>query len=175
MGIVRAQRMAIVVGGCAVLVGAGFAAAPPGLSAGDPVAAPTGGAAPGPTDGQAAAPTQDPAGGTDGDGAGDGTGGDGTDGAASAETFDGPPISNARGTYQARITVVNGEVVDVAAVVAGTSAAESQLINERAIPEFRERVLAAQTWDVEAVSGASFTSPAFIESLQGAFGDAGLS
>jgi uncharacterized protein with FMN-binding domain len=43
-----------------------------------------------------------------------------------------------------------------------------------AIPQFRERVLAAQSWDVDAVSGASYTSPAFTESLQGAFAAAGL-
>jgi len=44
-----------------------------------------------------------------------------------------------------------------------------------AIPLFKERVLEAQSADVEAVSGASFTSPAFLESLAGAFEAAGLS
>ena len=134
----RVAKVAVITGGCAVIVGAGLAAAP------EPVKAPTG---------------PDPAPSAT---------------AAGAETFDGPPISNPRGTYQARITVVNGEVVDVEAVVAGTSAPESVSINAQAIPEFRTRVLAAQSWDVEAVSGASYTSPAFIESLQGAFSDAGL-
>nr|PZM95781.1 MAG: hypothetical protein DIU73_08020 [Actinomycetota bacterium] len=86
----------------------------------------------------------------------------------------GPPVSNLRGTYQARIVVRDGEVVDVQAVVAGTSAYESVAVNSVAIPEFRERVLKAQSWDVDAVSGASYTSPAFIESLRGAFEAAGL-
>ena len=91
-----------------------------------------------------------------------------------AQTFDGPPVSNPRGTYQAQITVVDGVVTDVVALQAGTSAPESVKVNSFAIPAFREEVLAAQTWDVAAISGASFTSPAFTESLQGAFEDAGL-
>ena len=90
------------------------------------------------------------------------------------ETFDGPPVSNQRGTYQAQIVVLDGVVVDVKALEAGTSAPESVSVNAMAIPQFRERVLEAQSWDVEAVSGASYTSPAFTESLQGAFEAAGL-
>ena len=65
-------------------------------------------------------------------------------------------------------------VTDVVALEAGTSAPESVRVNAMAIPEFKARVLEAQTWDVDAVSGASFTSPAFIESLHGAFDEAGL-
>ena len=90
------------------------------------------------------------------------------------ESFDGPAVSNIKGTYQARIVVLEGQVIDVVAVVAGTSAPESIAVNAMAIPAFKERVLSAQTWDVEAVSGASYTSPAFLESLEGAFGAAGL-
>jgi len=96
-------------------------------------------------------------------------------GASGGETFDGPAVSNARGTYQAQITVVDGQVTDVVALQAGTQDPNSIAVNQMAIPKFREEVLEAQTWDVAAVSGASFTSPAFIESLQGAFEAAGLS
>ena len=141
----RGSHLAVVVGGCAVIVAAGFAAAPP-LKLGQAV---------GPTD---PAPT-DP----------------GATPGAGAQTFDGPAVSNVRGTYQAQITVVDGVVTDVVALQAGTSAAESVAVNSMAIPLFKERVLEAQSADVEAVSGASFTSPAFLESLAGAFDAAGLS
>jgi uncharacterized protein with FMN-binding domain len=140
----RGGQIAVIVGGCAVLVTAGFAAAPPLKPASDPVASPD--------------PTSEPG-----------------DTPSGAQTFDGPPISNARGTYQAQITVVDGVVTDVIALEAGTSAPESVQVNTMAIPQLKAEVLEAQTWDVEAISGASFTSPAFIESLQGAFADAGLS
>jgi len=142
----RARHVGVVVGGCAVIVAAGFAAAPP-------LHAP----------GVASSPEPDPA-----------TPEPGATQASGGETFDGPPVSNPRGTYQAQITVVDGVVTDVIALQAGTSAPESVNVNGFAIPEFTQKVLQAQTWDVEAVSGASFTSPAFTESLQGAFEAAGL-
>ena len=96
-------------------------------------------------------------------------------GASAGQTFAGPAVENARGTYQAQITVEDGKVTDVVALQAGTRDPNSIAVNEMAIPAFRSEVLEAQTWDVAAVSGASFTSPAFIESLQGAFAAAGLS
>lgn len=135
----RGSHTVVIVGGCAVLVAVGFAAAPP-FSAGSVTADPSA--------------TSDPDSG--------------------AETFAGPAVSNARGTYQAQITVENGVVTDVVALQAGTSAPESVAVNSMAIPAFRQEVLDAQTWDVDAISGASFTSPAFLESLQGAFEAAGL-
>lgn len=159
----RGSHLAVVVGGCAVIVAAGFAAAPPmklGSAAGpqEPV----------PGDSHQADPNQpDPTPGATAGGSGVGGG--------QAQTFDGPAVSNVRGTYQAQITVVDGVVTDVVALQAGTSAAESVAVNTMAIPLFKERVLEAQSADVEAVSGASFTSPAFLESLAGAFEAAGLS
>jgi uncharacterized protein with FMN-binding domain len=95
--------------------------------------------------------------------------------ASGAETLAGPAVSTARGRYQAQITVVDGKVTDVIALQAGTQDPNSIAVNSMAIPAFRAEVLEAQTWDVAAVSGASFTSPAFIESLEGAFEAAGLS
>ena len=143
----RGSHVAVIVGGCATLVAAGFAAAPPLTVSAQPDPPPTD-----PTTGATTDPTAAPG----------------------AETFAGPPVQNERGTYQAQITVVDGVVTDVVALQAGTTAAQSLAVNAMAIPEFKSRVLEAQTWDVEAVSGASFTSPAFLESLQGAFAEAGL-
>lgn len=161
---VRGSHIAVIVGGCAVIVTAGFAAAPPlkitPIAEPDPVTSPDAEPTSALTASGEPAPTA--------------TGGAQPDPAGEAQTFDGPPISNPRGTYQAQITVVDGVVTDVVALEAGTSAPESVRVNSFAIPEFKTRVLEAQTWDVEAVSGASFTSPAFIESLHGAFDAAGL-
>ncbi|SEJ49757.1 hypothetical protein SAMN05421637_2021 [Demequina mangrovi] len=91
-----------------------------------------------------------------------------------SQSVDGPVVTNARGEFQARITVEGGTVTDVQAIRAGTQDAQSVQINARAIPILREEVLAAQSWDVAAVSGASFTSPGFLESVRGAFASAGL-
>ncbi|WP_156160538.1 FMN-binding protein [Demequina soli] len=154
----RGSRAVLVAGGCAAIVGAGWAASPKELPTLDlvapssPAASATPGATPSPT------PTVSATAGATG----------------ASSTYDGPVVTNARGDYQARITVADGQVTDVQAVVAGTPDAQSVQINAVAIPALRDEVLAAQTWDVAAVSGASFTSPAFTESLRGAFEEAGL-
>jgi uncharacterized protein with FMN-binding domain len=146
----RGAHVAVIVGGTAVIVAAGFAAAPP---LHPPTAAPE----PEPSGEPGPSSTASPG------------------GASGGQAFDGPPVTNARGTYQAQIIVVDGVVTDVVALEAGTSAPESVSVNGFAIPELKQKVLEAQSWDVEAVSGASYTSPAFTESLQGAFEAAGLS
>lgn len=86
--------------------------------------------------------------------------------------YDGPRVENARGGYQAQVTIEGGEITAVDAIEAGTSAPESLEINARAIPELEQKVIAAQSADVEHVSGSSFTSPAFLESVDGALADA---
>jgi len=134
VGDMRAERVIMVAGGCAVIVGTGWLVAPREL----PTVTTTGG------------------------------------GASSGTTFDGPAVENPRGVYQAEIVVVGGKVTEVHALQAGTGDAESRFVNERALPVLEQRILAAQTWNVQYVSGASFTSPGIIESAKGAFQKAGL-
>ncbi|MDN4477214.1 FMN-binding protein [Demequina sp. SYSU T00039] len=156
----RASRAVIVAGGCVAIVGAGWAVSPkelPDLN----LAEPDGAATADPTAEPTADPTADPTSTADG-------------GDADAVVVDGPVVTNIRGDYQARITVVDGTVTAVEALAAGTQDAESVRINAAAVPELAARVLAAQTWDVDHVSGASFTSPGFLESVEGAFAGAGL-
>lgn len=137
----------MVAGGCAAIVGSGWAASPkelPSVDLADPDA------------GSSAQPTASAS-----------SGGD-------AATFDGPVVTNLRGDYQARITVVDGTVTAVEALAAGTRDAQSVQINATAIPELAARVLAAQSADVDHVAGASFTSPGFLESVAAALDAAGL-
>lgn len=87
--------------------------------------------------------------------------------------YDGPRVTNLRGGYQAQVTVTGGRITGVAAIEAGTNAPESVAINARAVPELADKVIAAQSAQVEHVSGSSYTSPAFLESIQGALDAAG--
>ncbi|WP_430867134.1 FMN-binding protein [Demequina aurantiaca] len=89
-------------------------------------------------------------------------------------TYSGTVVNNIRGDYQLQIVVAGGVVTDVQFLTAGTQAAESVAVNAMALPILRERILEAQDWDVDFVSGASYTSPAMVESAQAAFDDAGL-
>lgn len=157
----RRSRMVLVLGGSATLIGAGLLAAPEPVTVAAPIE-PVQPAPEEPTPAEPAAPAPPPPAETP------------AKPASTTQSHDGPVVRNARGTFQARITVENGVVVAVEALQAGTSASESVRINQAAIPVLAERVLAAQSWDVDAVSGASFTSPAMIESIRGAFDAAGL-
>jgi uncharacterized protein with FMN-binding domain len=84
----------------------------------------------------------------------------------------GPRVENIKGGYQAQVTIENGVITAVDPVEAGTSDPESLRVNAFAVPTIVERVLEAQSADVEFVSGSSFTSPAFIESIAGALDEA---
>ncbi len=154
------------VGASAVMLAAGVVAAPEMIGALDGDADPTATGQGGNTD---ATPT--PAG-TDGGASSDATPDAGA-GAGVTGTFDGPVVTNIRGDYQVSLTFEDGVLVDVAFPVAGTDAPESRVINEQSLPVLEEEMLAAQDWDVEYVSGASYTSPAMIESAEAAFAEAG--
>ncbi len=84
----------------------------------------------------------------------------------------GPRVENIKGGYQAQVTIENGAITAVDPVEAGTSDPESLRVNAFAVPTIVERVLEAQSADVEFVSGSSFTSPAFIASIEGALEEA---
>jgi hypothetical protein len=102
------------------------------------------------------------------------TGPSDTDLPPGGELFTGPEVRNLKGPYQVAIVVVDGVVTDVRPLQAGTTDAESVRVNTSALPELERRMLDAQSWDVEYVSGASYTSPAIVESAKGAFQQAGL-
>lgn len=82
--------------------------------------------------------------------------------------YDGPRVTNLRGGYQAQVEIADGRIVRVSPIEAGTDAPESVQTNAFAVPALVERVLEAQSADVDHVSGSSFTSPAFLESIAGA-------
>lgn len=80
----------------------------------------------------------------------------------------GPRVTNLRGGYQAQVTISGGIITAVDPVEAGTQDPESLQVNSFAVPELARRVIQAQSADVDYVSGSSFTSPAFLESIAGA-------
>ncbi len=86
----------------------------------------------------------------------------------------GPRIENIKGGYQAQVTIENGVITAVDPVEAGTSDPESLRVNAFAVPTIVERVLQSQSADVDYVSGSSYTSPAFIESIAGALEEAAV-
>jgi uncharacterized protein with FMN-binding domain len=62
----------------------------------------------------------------------------------------------------------NGKITDVSVVKLNVTDPRSQSIDEGALPELRAEALSAQSAKIDGVSGASYTSAAYVQSLQSA-------
>ena len=78
------------------------------------------------------------------------------------------------GYVQVAIKVSKGKITDVIAIELPADEPRSITLSERAGPILRERALAAQSADIDSVSGATWTSEAYRTSLQSALDKAGL-
>jgi uncharacterized protein with FMN-binding domain len=81
-------------------------------------------------------------------------------------TFKGKGATNPYGTIQVSIKVVDGKIT--AATATFPTTANSATINPPAIAKLKEETLKEQSGDVAAVSGATYTSQSYQESLQAA-------
>lgn len=81
-------------------------------------------------------------------------------------TITGDEISTHYGIVQVEIAVENGVITDIATLQAPTG--RNQQWSDAAIPRLTEAALAAQSADISTVSGATYTSQGFIESLASA-------
>lgn len=87
-------------------------------------------------------------------------------------TYTGDTFSNRWGDVQVQITVEGGVITDVAALQVPTGDHESDEINDQAVPYLESEALAAQSADIDTVSGATYTSEGYRQSLQTAIDDA---
>jgi len=94
--------------------------------------------------------------------------------AAPSGTFVGSSTSTRFGSVQVQITVAAGAITDVTALKLTDADGRSVQISNRAAPVLRQEVLAAQSARVSTVSGATYTSEAYLTSLQSALDQAGL-
>jgi uncharacterized protein with FMN-binding domain len=88
--------------------------------------------------------------------------------AATTRTFDGDAVDMEYGTVQVRITVRGTRITDVEALRLPDSSRQSRQINDYAGPRLRQEALDAQSANIDTVSGATYTSEAYRESLQSA-------
>lgn len=92
---------------------------------------------------------------------------------STVETFDGSVYHSPYGDMQVTITVEDGTLTDVAWAQIPSNG-QSSTIAAFATPTLVQEALSAQSADIDSVSGASYTSKGFTESLQSALEDAGL-
>ena len=88
------------------------------------------------------------------------------------ETFTGEAVTMRYGIVQVKITVQGGKIVDAQAVQAPTGS--NDRYTQKAVPRLREQTIAAQSANIQGVSGASFTSYGWYTSLASAIAKAGL-
>jgi uncharacterized protein with FMN-binding domain len=87
--------------------------------------------------------------------------------ACTGQTLDGPTIDTRWGPVQVEAVISNsGQICDVDAIQYPNSHRRSQQINNRALPILHKEVIAAQSLNINGVSGATITSIGYARSLQ---------
>lgn len=76
------------------------------------------------------------------------------------------------GTVQVKAVIQGGRLTDVQFLSQPTGRRQSQYINSQATPILKQEAIQAQGAHVQAVSGATLTSEAFVQSLQSALSQA---
>jgi uncharacterized protein with FMN-binding domain len=112
--------------------------------------------------------------GTSGGAGSTGSGSAGASAQAAAATFQGTAVQTRFGAVQVQVTVSGGTITDVTALQLTDDDRKSIQISNRAAPLLRTEVLAAQSADVQTISGATVTSNAYLTSLQAALDAAHL-
>lgn len=86
---------------------------------------------------------------------------------AAARTLTGQPVDVGYGTVQVRVTLAGTRIVGVSALSLPTGG-RSDEISSYAEPLLQKEALKAQSASIDAVSGASYTSQGYAQSLQSA-------
>lgn len=94
------------------------------------------------------------------------------DAVTGTRTVTGDSVQTRWGPVQVRITLKSGKLTEVTAVVYPTENPRDQEINSFALPRLRSEALQAQSADIDTVSGATYTSDGYRQSLQSALDSA---
>ncbi|MFD3621616.1 FMN-binding protein [Streptomyces sp. NPDC058676] len=93
--------------------------------------------------------------------------------ATGTRTLTGDSVQTRYGPVQVRATLKNGKLTDVTAVTYPQENPRDQQINAYAVPQLTREALTAQSADIDTVSGATYTSEGYRQSLQSALDSAG--
>lgn len=93
--------------------------------------------------------------------------------AATTKTVTGPVVQTRWGPVQVQLTVVSSKITAVS-VLQYPSGGRSDQINAQALPILVSETLKAQSAKIDMVSGATYTSTGYLQSLQSALDKAGI-
>src|SRR5215472_4297310 len=92
----------------------------------------------------------------------------GTAGSAAIRTVTGTVANTQYGPMQVQVTLMEQRITKVTVLQQTNVGARSEQIDSTAIPQLTSETLTAQSARIDAVSGASYTSAGYIQSLQSA-------
>ncbi|MCU1448313.1 MAG: uncharacterized protein JWP02_483 [Acidimicrobiales bacterium] len=84
------------------------------------------------------------------------------------QTLTGDVVSNRYGEVQVAVVVQGTRILDVKALRLPFDRSRSQEISNQAAPLLRREVLSAQSAQIDTISGATYTSDSYAQSLQSA-------
>lgn len=88
--------------------------------------------------------------------------------ASAVRTIDGDPFANPYGTVQVRVTLQGTQITDVTPLQMPVDRRYSAELSQQAAPLLLQEVLQAQSAQINILSGASYTSQSYAQSLQSA-------
>jgi uncharacterized protein with FMN-binding domain len=91
-----------------------------------------------------------------------------TPAAAPSGTFTGQDVPNRFGDVQVQVIISQGRIVDVKALQLPSDRAQSAYISQVAGPMLRDEVLQAQSARIDIISGATYTSDSYAQSVESA-------
>jgi uncharacterized protein with FMN-binding domain len=107
-------------------------------------------------------------------GSGGSGGGSGSSSAGASGSATGQSVFNGYGNVQVKVTVSGGKITNISAVSLPNGDPRSAQISSYAAPTLIQQAMAAQSANINGVSGATYTSQAFAQSLQSALGQLGM-
>ncbi|OHV45027.1 FMN-binding protein [Parafrankia soli] len=106
-------------------------------------------------------------------GTGSGTGTGSTSG-TTTRTVTGDAVHTRYGLVQVQVVLTGSRITDVVAVQLPDRERRDREINDQAVPLLRQEVLDVQSAQIDVISGASYTSQGYAQSVQSALDAAGV-
>jgi hypothetical protein len=91
---------------------------------------------------------------------------------AGSKVVKGQDVPNQYGDVQVQVTIQGGKIVDVAPLLLPVDRQRSAYISQVAGPMLRTEVLQAQSANIDIISGATYTSQSYAQSVQSALDQA---
>lgn len=102
------------------------------------------------------------------------TGSTDTSAQVGTRVVDGPVVDTRYGPVQVEVTLDGSTITAIAAIQLPGGDRRSEQISNRAEPTLQSEALQAQSANIDGVSGATYTSEAYAQSLQAALDNAGI-